>query len=417
MRQKDDKEFSLMLNRIRIGMPLKEDIDCLNKRIIEKKDDISKIENTTNKFLELRSTNPSIITLLAKTEDVDQYNKTMTDKLNIQTASCKANDILPNELNFHNNNFKMNKNRREKKNKCKSNKFFKTSHTAGLESELLVGINSRVILKRNIDVERGLANGSLGTVTKLNYNLDNSEILSLNIKFDNIDAEVEIERITADFEYQKRIYASRTQFPLSLAWALTIHKTQGLSLNAVIIDLGGDIFEGGMAYVALSRARKLCNVYLIDFYPEKLYCNFNAIHEYNRLYESANQIDKKINFFNIIPISSSNKRKLTQDLFSFTEYQSEKSAKKLKLILNNHNKNETGENKSNKKTPLKKKPQTKEKTNNLADKPVDENRQFLRLSNTSNACFANSTIQAFLSLGNPFFEMVNNNLFFFLAII
>ena len=61
--------------------------------------------------------------------------------------------------------------------KYKSNKFFKTSHTAGLESEFLVGINSRVILKRNIDVERGLANGSLGTVTKLNYNLDNSEIL------------------------------------------------------------------------------------------------------------------------------------------------------------------------------------------------------------------------------------------------
>lgn len=48
---------------------------------------------------------------------------------------------------------------------------------------------------------------------------------------------------------------SFTQYPVKLAWALTIHKSQGLTFNNVIIDIGRGAFTGGQTYVALSRCR------------------------------------------------------------------------------------------------------------------------------------------------------------------
>jgi len=51
----------------------------------------------------------------------------------------------------------------------------------------------------------------------------------------------------------KNFYVYRKQFPLILAYAVTIHKCQGLSLDCAIIDLSNQVFTAGMAYVALSR--------------------------------------------------------------------------------------------------------------------------------------------------------------------
>ncbi len=409
MRQKDDLEFSSILNRIRIGMPTKSDIEKLNERVIQKNDSLSKKENSATKYLEIKEEYPTIITLLPRTADADEFNLNITKRINIQAEHIKANDFLPNNMNFFNTNFHYNKPRKSKKNQ----KILKTADTAGLENELIVGVNSRVILKRNINVDIGLVNGALGTVTKLNYNKAKTFVNSIIIKFDNLNNDVQIERITADFEYQKKLYASRTQFPLSLAWALTIHKTQGLSLDAVMIDLGADIFEGGMAYVALSRARKLNNVFLIEFMPEQLYCNFNAIHEYNRLYEYFKMSEKKFDIFNVIPNYSTFKRKFEADLITNREYLAEAQYKKPKLIHSNNN--ERSNNDKSKIThhtkPSNKNPdQPKNKTNNPSN--IDENpeinnrRYFLKLNNYSNSCFANSSIQGFLSLGQIFFDKV-----------
>ena len=64
-----------------------------------------------------------------------------------------------------------------------------------------------------------------------------------------------------------------SQLPLILAWALTIHKSQGATLDAAEIDVGSGIFECGQTYVALSRVKNLGGLYLTSFDVSKIRIN------------------------------------------------------------------------------------------------------------------------------------------------
>jgi ATP-dependent exoDNAse (exonuclease V) alpha subunit len=82
----------------------------------------------------------------------------------------------------------------------------------------------------------------------------------------------------------KKHYLERYQFPLKLAWAKTIHRVQGLSMDRAVIDLGNDIFAHGQAYVALSRARSLAGVLLSNFCEASLKkTSSKVLLEYERL--------------------------------------------------------------------------------------------------------------------------------------
>jgi ATP-dependent exoDNAse (exonuclease V) alpha subunit len=116
---------------------------------------------------------------------------------------------------------------------------------------LLIGENCRVILRRNIDISKGLCNGRLGFVKKIIFSNDGS-VQSLDVIFDGDKTVSNIVKTSSKFEITKNIYATRSQFPLSLAWAIKIHKSHSLSLDGLIVDLGKSIFEPCMAYVALS---------------------------------------------------------------------------------------------------------------------------------------------------------------------
>jgi ATP-dependent DNA helicase PIF1 len=69
------------------------------------------------------------------------------------------------------------------------------------------------------------------------------------------------------------------QIPLILSWAVTIHKSQGMSLDSAIIDIGSGIFEKGQSYVALSRVKSLDGIYLINFDHNKIMTN-SKVKEY-----------------------------------------------------------------------------------------------------------------------------------------
>lgn len=124
--------------------------------------------------------------------------------------------------------------------------------------ELVLKRGARVIFTQN-DSEGRWVNGSLGTVTALDENI-------VSVRLDNGE-DVDVERATwpqARWTWnasEKRMEVKEefkyVQFPLAPAWALTIHKAQGMTLDAVEIDLGRGAFAPGQAYVALSRARSM----------------------------------------------------------------------------------------------------------------------------------------------------------------
>lgn len=120
-------------------------------------------------------------------------------------------------------------------------------------------IGSQVMCIVNIELVNGqmLCNGSQGIITKL------SEQGQPVVKFSTIEAPISMSYHIWPSENIPGIGVS--QLPLILAWALTIHKAQGATLDIAEIDAGSGIFECGQTYVALSRVKSLEGLYLTSF--------------------------------------------------------------------------------------------------------------------------------------------------------
>ena len=76
----------------------------------------------------------------------------------------------------------------------------------------------------------------------------------------------------------------RTQFPVCSAYAITIHKSQGMTLNRAYVDCGNQTFASGMIYVAMSRVKQLKGLTLLNLAPDKIKADSKTIKEYNRLH-------------------------------------------------------------------------------------------------------------------------------------
>ena len=137
------------------------------------------------------------------------------------------------------------------------------------------------MLKRNKSVESGLVNGAVGSVVGFSEN--DSGIQQILVKCDWIDAPVHVQRESCIRDVLECVFHTRKQFPLILAFALTIHKSQGLSLPCEITDVGSTCFGTGMVHVALSRVTTLHGLHLIALDTSKIVCDKSAVSEFNRL--------------------------------------------------------------------------------------------------------------------------------------
>lgn len=125
------------------------------------------------------------------------------------------------------------------------------------DASLTLKVGAKVILLRN-DPERRWVNGTIAVVTRLD---DKRVWVEIEGREHEVEpASWENRRYAYDQGEEKiveTIAGTFKQFPLRLAWALTIHKSQGLTLDNVYVDFGRGTFAHGQAYVALSRCRSL----------------------------------------------------------------------------------------------------------------------------------------------------------------
>ena len=155
-----------------------------------------------------------------------------------------------------------------------------TDHTLALKP------GAKVILLRN-DSERRWVNGSIARIARLT---DKKVFIEIGGKEYEVEpASWENRRYAFDQAAGKiveTVAGSFKQFPLRLAWALTIHKAQGLTLDKVYLDLGRGTFAHGQAYVALSRCRTMEGLALArPLRPTDIMFD-PAATEYRRLFDS-----------------------------------------------------------------------------------------------------------------------------------
>ena len=165
-------------------------------------------------------------------------------------------------------------------------------NTGSLPQTLNVKVGARVMLTINIDVSDGLSNGAMGTVTDVITNGSTLHAVLVQFDSDKIgkdaqaaskyrhvnDTSVPIFKKEATFSADKRrnhnrhVRISRTQFPLVLCWAITIHKCQGMTLPEIVVDMDPKKgkFNNGQAYVAFSRVTALDKLHILNYNREQI---------------------------------------------------------------------------------------------------------------------------------------------------
>ena len=247
-RQKDPTYLKI-LNQIRNGKISKSSIKVLNTY--------------------LRKPDPNLLIkppiLMAKRKHVDLINQVELSKLESKEYEFILKENYEEDLN--------NKNNFSNDEKVYEYRYLKNNILA--ENKLSLKIGAQVMCIANIDVEgtNAIVNGSQGIIIDIKDNLP-------LVEFKNGE-----KRIIKEHLWKSEIIPGIgiKQIPLIHAWAITIHKSQGLTLETAQIDIGNNIFECGQTYVALSRLVSLEGLFLINFNPEKIQLFSKVIEFYKNL--------------------------------------------------------------------------------------------------------------------------------------
>lgn len=141
-------------------------------------------------------------------------------------------------------------------------------------------INACVMFTKN-NVKEGFVNGTIGRVVGFSDETNYPLVRATN------GQEIEAQPMEWVVEESGKVKARITQIPLRLAWAITIHKSQGMSLDAAVMDLQ-KTFEFGQGYVALSRVRRLAGLYLLG-YNQKAFLTHPAMQQQDQIFREQSQ--------------------------------------------------------------------------------------------------------------------------------
>ncbi len=219
-RQGSDQEFASLLLQVRMGQASQALLDSLTHR-----------HNIATTASDIEPTR-----LYCKRNSVEEENTERLHQLPGQTHTFSALDCGP-PLSFDSK---------------------KLATWSNAPTVLSLKIHAQVVLLKNLDIPGGLVNGSRGVV--VGFSSKNEPV----IRFLN-GTTLTMERAKWTHSHNDDPHyaiATRLQYPLDLAWAITIHKSQGMSMDCVYADLT-DCFQDGMTYVALSRCRTLAGLTVV----------------------------------------------------------------------------------------------------------------------------------------------------------
>jgi ATP-dependent DNA helicase PIF1 len=259
-----EQKWNDILQRARIGKLTSSDISYLRKCINKKNN--SDIQ-------------PTVIYSLKK--DVDDINEVALDDIDEKSYIYEALDYMGEEIQTtsEQEEFKIIRNCTEEQSKV-------LDSNLNVKRKVTLKKGAQVMLLANLDVAEGLVNGSRGIITKIDENEVTVKFKGKNHEFEEI-----IKAYDFKIEYQEELLV-RKMLPLIPAYASTVHKMQGLTIDCGIVNCGDSIFSPGQAYVALSRVRSLEGLFLESLKPEKIYPNKKALQFEEEMKKDAFFIDE-----------------------------------------------------------------------------------------------------------------------------
>ncbi|EFN61107.1 ATP-dependent DNA helicase PIF1 [Camponotus floridanus] len=160
--------------------------------------------------------------------------------------------------------------------------------------KLILKIGAQVMLLKNININSGLVNGARGVVIDFKNDIPIIQLCS------GAHYEAKMEKWT--IKTSSGVLVHRKQIPLKLAWAFSIHKSQGLTLDCVEMCLSR-VFDAGQSYVALSRAQSLQSLRVLDFNSQQVWANTTVLEFYKKFRRNLQETET-------IPLGKKSKIKL-----------------------------------------------------------------------------------------------------------